>query len=173
MGKLIIVSGENDSGKSLFAENIVAKCSGRRYYIATMIPKTEENREKIKKHQKQRENLNFTTLEVPYNLVECKIDKDAAVLIEDVSNLLANNIFEKDRGADEVFCDILNLAQKCSLMVAVTISGFDSLGYDGETAMYIDSLNRINEKLKSEACVCVTMTDGKPVYEKGESYDIY
>lgn len=168
MGKLIIVSGKNDSGKSVFAESIVSKCSGKRYYIATMIPKTEENLGRIKKHRKQRENLKFTTLEVPYNLTECKIDKDSAVLIEDVSNLLANNIFEKGNGADEVLGDILNLLQKCRIMVAVTISDLDSSGYDKETSMYIDSLNKINENLKKEACVCVTMTDGDPVYEKGD-----
>ncbi len=173
MGKLIIVSGKNDSGKSLFAESIVSKRLGKRYYIATMIPKTEENLKRIKKHKKQRQNLNFTTLEAPYSLAESTIDKDAVVLIEDVSNLLANNIFEKGKGADEVFCDILNLAEKCSFTVAVTISELEASGWDEETSMYINSLNELNEKLKKEASVCITMADGKPVYEKGEGYDIY
>ena len=55
MGKLILVSGENNSGKSLFAENLVAKSTGKRYYIATMIAKTAQNRKRIQKHKKQRQ----------------------------------------------------------------------------------------------------------------------
>ena len=173
MGKLILVSGENNSGKSLFAENLVAKSTGKRYYIATMIAKTAQNRKRIQKHKKQRENLSFVTLEVPYSLSECNVEKDSVVLLEDVSNLVANNLFDKDRGHDGVFADILNLTDRCALVVAVTISGIVSSDYDGETAMYIDSLNNINERLKKEASVCINMADGKTVYEKGETDDIY
>ena len=43
MGTLILVAGENGSGKSRCAENIVAQTTGRRYYIATMQPCSEEN----------------------------------------------------------------------------------------------------------------------------------
>ena len=43
MGKLILVSGENSSGKSVFAESLFSKYSTKRYYIATMIPKTDDN----------------------------------------------------------------------------------------------------------------------------------
>lgn len=173
MGKLILVSGENSSGKSLFAENIVAKCDGKYYYIATMLPKTEDNYVRIEKHKKQREHLGFTTFELPYSLMGENMESDSVALLEDVSNLLANNIFEKNRGADEVFDDILSLVGKCRIVVAVTISGLQDCGYDKETAMYIDSLNEINQKLYDEALVAITMTNGKPVYEKGESYDIY
>lgn len=173
MGKLIFVSGENNSGKSLFAENMLSKCDGKRYYIATMIAKTQDNYERIEKHKKQREGKGFSALELPYSIADERIEADSAVLLEDVSNLLANNIFEKGKSADEVFEDILNLAKKSNILVAVTISGLENCQYDGETAIYIDSLNKINQRLYDEALVAVTMADGKPVYKKGESYDIY
>lgn len=173
MGKLIVVSGENNSGKSLFAENLIAKHKGKLYYIATMIAKTEDNRKRIQKHKKQRENLAFTTLELPYSLSEIEVEKDSAILLEDVSNLIANNIFDKGVESDKVLEDILNLTAKCSLVVAVTISHLVSSDYEGETAMYIDSLNKINEELKNSSYISVIMKDGKPVYEKGEENDIF
>ncbi len=173
MGKLIVISGKNDSGKSLFAENLIAKHKSKRYYIATMIPKTADNRNRIQKHKKQRENLAFTTLELPYSLSEVKVEKDSSVLLEDVSNLLANNIFDKGVESDKVLEDILNLTAKCSLVVAVTISHLVSSDYEGETAMYIDSLNKINEQLRNIACISVIMENGNPVYEKGEENDIF
>ena len=173
MGKLIVVSGENNSGKSLFAENLIAKHKGKLYYIATMIPKTEDNRNRIEKHKKQRENLAFTTMELPYTLSEINVEKDSAVLIEDISNLIANNIFDKGVQSDEVLEDILKLTSKCSLVVAVTISHLVSSDYEGETAMYINSLNKTNEELKNRACISVIMENGNPVYEKGEENDIF
>ena len=173
MGKLIVISGKNDSGKSLFAENLIAKYKGKRYYIATMIPKTADNCDRIEKHKNQRESLSFTTLELPYSLSEAIIEEDSAVLLEDVSNLLANNIFDKGVGCDKVLEDILNLTAKCSLVVAVTISHLVSSDYEGETAMYIDSLNKINEELRNRSCISVIMENGKAVYEKGEENDIF
>ena len=75
--------------------------------------------------------------------------------------------------SDKVLEDILNLTAKCSLVVAVTISHLVSSDYDGETAMYIDSLNKINEELRNRACISVIMENGNPVYEKGEENDIF
>ena len=172
MGKLIIIAGENNSGKSVFAENLAVRFSGKRYYIATMLPKTEENFKKIEKHIKQREKHDFTTLEIAYSLEKVPADSNTVILLEDISNLLANNIFERNRGTDAVLKEILTLAKKCKVLIAVTISELQNNGYDDETAKYIDSLNEINEHLADEALEVITMKNGKPIYEKGEEDDI-
>lgn len=173
MGNLILISGENGSGKSVFAEKTASSFGGKLYYIATMIPETADDHARIEKHKKQREGLGFTTLELPYGFSDVKFKTDPVILLEDVSNLLANNIFEKKKTADEVFDDIQSLAEKCKVVVAVTISGLKNDGYDEETAMYIDSLNKINKRLYDKASAAVKMIDGKPVFIKGEIYDIY
>jgi len=171
MGDLILISGENNSGKSVFAEKLIGQMKGKRYYIATMVPCTEDNYIRIEKHKKQREQFGFQTLEVPYCMQDAAVESDSVILLEDVSNLLANNIFEKNTGADYVFRDICNLLGRCRLVVAVTISGIKNNGYDAETSEYISSLNEINRKLFDISTVAITMKDEIPVYQKGENYE--
>lgn len=172
MGKLILVLGENNSGKSKFSEEMISKIEGNRYYIATMIPATDENYDRIKKHKKQREGLGFTTLELPYSLDVGMIDCNSVVLLEDVTNLLANNIFDKNKTADDVFYDIISLKEKCKLLVAVGISDLDENGYDKETEMYINGINELNQKLTDEAFTVIKMENKNPIYLKGEEYAI-
>ena len=131
MGTLIMISGANGSGKSRYAERIVARTTGERYYIATMRPCSEENLQRIEKHREQRKDLQFTTLECPYQVGAAAVERDGVVLLEDVSNLLANAMFE--RGGDEasVYADIEALCSRCRLLVAVTITGLRADGYDG------------------------------------------
>ena len=163
MGTLIMISGANGSGKSRYAERIVARTAGERYYIATMRPCSEENLQRIEKHREQRKDLQFTTLECPYQV---------GVLLEDVSNLLANAMFE--RGGDEasVYADIEALCSRCRLLVAVTITGLRADGYDGETAAYIRALNGLNQRLYDRAAAAVAMKDGAPFAEKGDLDEI-
>ena len=63
MGQLIVVFGTNRSGKSAYAEKLASRISRERYYLATMIPVNEENRQQVEKHRRQREAYHFHTLE--------------------------------------------------------------------------------------------------------------
>lgn len=169
MGVLILISGPNGSGKSSFAEQFIGKTHGERYYIATMIPHTDDNYLRIDKHRRQREQFNFHTLELPYKIGDAPVKKGDIVLLEDVSNLLANNIFEKGNGTEDVFCDICKLLKHCGVLTAVTISGLESAGYDEETEAYINSLNELNRKLFDMADAAVSMQDNE--LRKGDIYD--
>ena len=171
MGTLIMISGANGSGKSRYAERIVARTAGERYYIATMRPCSEENLQRIEKHREQRKDLQFTTLECPYQVGAAAVERDG-VLLEDVSNLLANAMFE--RGGDEasVYADIEALCSRCRLLVAVTITCLRADGYDGETAAYIRALNGLNQRLYDRAAAAVAMKDGAPFAEKGDLDEI-
>ena len=166
------VVGPNGSGKSRYAERIVARTTGERYYIATMRPCSEENLQRIEKHREQRKDLQFTTLECPYQVGAAAVERDGVVLLEDVSNLLANAMFE--RGGDEasVYADIEALCSRCRLLVAVTITGLRADGYDGETAAYIRALNGLNQRLYDRAAAAVAMKDGAPFAEKGDLDEI-
>ena len=55
----VFVSGGAKNGKSGFAQNLAVKLArgGKRYYVATMIPVDEEDRERIRKHVADRDGL--------------------------------------------------------------------------------------------------------------------
>ena len=161
---LVLISGSNNSGKSIYAEQLIAKTIGKRYYIATMRPFTEDN------HRAQRQGLGFDTLECPYQIGDVSVSSDGVVLLEDVSNLLANAMFEKGGSSDSVLRDICALADRCRILVTVTIAGLKDDGYDEETAAYINGLNDINRKLFEKASIAISMQDGTPVYQKGDAH---
>ena len=77
---LVLISGSNNSGKSIYAEQLIAKTIGKRYYIATMRPCTEDNHRRIKKHRAQRQGLGFDTIESRYQLGNAPVSSDGVVL---------------------------------------------------------------------------------------------
>lgn len=150
------IIGPNNSGKSSYAEKLIAGLPGaKRYYIATMIPYGEEGKERVNKHIKMREKLNMITVEDPYLERVSLIEEGSDVLLEDVSNLAANRLFEKRENCDKVVSsvieDIISLHNKTKNLIAVSIGGLKSEGYDEETTNYINSLNDINTKLEEIA----------------------
>ena len=171
MGKLILISGVNNSGKSIYGEQLAAKLDGPKYYIATMIPQTEENHRRIERHRRQRAGLGFQTLELPYMVSDAQVTVDSLVLLEDISNLLANAMFEQKRNMESVFQDVCVLCDRCRCVIAVTISGLGAEGFDVETISYINALNELNQKLYDQADAAVTMRDRIPYIEKGDVHE--
>lgn len=172
MGKIILISGGNGSGKSAFAEAMVGETAGKRYYIATMVPHGEENRQRIEKHRRQRAGLGFTTLELPRHIADASVGERDVVLLEDVSNLMANAMFDEGRSAESVAEDILALAERCRLLFVVTISGLSAEGYSGETSDYIAALQAVNDYLYERASAAVTLEGGAPRWQKGGEKDV-
>ena len=164
---LILISGPNDSGKSRFAEGLISRAAGDRFYIAAMIPKTEDNRRRIEKHILQRAGLGFTTLELPYRVGDAPVTSGSAVLLEDVSNLTANGFFDRGASAGDIVKDILALSRRCGTLIAVTISGLDPADYTGETAAYVSALAEVNRALLAHAALAAELDHGVPRYRKG------
>lgn len=172
---IVLVSGANGSGKSVCAERLAARLStGALYYIATMLPFGEEGERRIEKHRRQREQYGFTTVELPKGLSQITLPPKAVVLLEDVSNLLANTIFEGGGDGGDVFDELTLLCRSCRSVVMVTISGLEPLAeHDAGTRDYIAALNRLNDRLFELADAAVTMTEGQPVLTKGEENALF
>lgn len=146
----ILIIGPNNSGKSKYAESIIGELEGNsRYYIATMIPYGEEGKARVKKHLCMRKDLNFETIEDPYLEQTNKVLENSDVLLEDLSNLIANRMFEKGHGSsDTIVEELVLLNKKVRNLVVVSIGGIVAEGYDADTIKYINTLNDINEKLE-------------------------
>ncbi len=166
---LILILGENGSGKSAYAEKLVEHLGGPKYYIATMIPYGTEGAKRVKKHLAQRKDCGFVTLELPYVAKDAEVSPDSTVLLEDVSNLLANGMFERGYIWQDVKTDIIALRARCRILVAVTIQGLLAEKYQGETQTYIDALRLLNNALFQEADLVVQMQHKAPEIIKGET----
>lgn len=144
---MILIIGPNNSGKSKLAENIICENSNNKYYIATMKNEDGYNNERIERHRLMRASKGFFTIEEPFTLDNCEVDFDSSVLLEDASNLLANNIFIKNLGTNHVLKMIKRLDSRCKELVVVSIDGLNASEYEGETRNYIDELNTLNKEL--------------------------
>ena len=160
---ITLVAGGNGSGKSRYAEAQIAETQGPRVYIATMVSQNEENRQRIEKHRRQRAGLDFTTVEEPWQVSTVPVPEGAVVLLEDVSNLLANLVFSANGTREQALAEISRLADRCGQLVLVTITGLDANGYHGETAAYIRDLDWLNDRLAQMADQVIEMRDGEPV----------
>ena len=62
---IVLITGGAKNGKSSLAQNLAVKLAegGKRYYIATMIPSDQEDRERIRRHIADRDGMGFETVE--------------------------------------------------------------------------------------------------------------
>lgn len=151
-----LILGPNNSGKSLYAENLaVQNTEAPLIYLATMIPQNEENDKRIEKHKRQRFGKGFITIEEPWNIHTLEIPENGVVLLEDASNLLANGIFVHHSDVKEAYRRILTLAEKCRKLIIVNIDGLTTGDYDDETNAYICQMNELNRMLEKTASQCI------------------
>ena len=95
---LILVSGGSGSGKSEFAEGLVVSAGLKeRVYLATMQVWDQESVRRVERHRAMRAGKGFATLECPTGLERLEVPAGSAVLLEDLSNLSANEYFSDDR----------------------------------------------------------------------------
>ena len=171
---LKLVYGGSACGKSSYAEDCIMKFENLpRYYLATMQVFGEEERRKVARHQKLREGKGFTVLEYPQNVGEaaaCFRGKNAAVLLECMSNLVANEMFQSEtqKGAEEVASkvadDVLLLEKAAEALIVVSNSVFeDGMEYSESTMQYIKALGMVNCLLAEHAAEVVEVVAGIPV----------
>lgn len=153
-----LIYGPNSSGKSKYAEAVAVAAGGKLIYLATMVPQNEENLQRIEKHRIQRRDKGFQTVEAGWDIDKIEADSETVILLEDASNLVANGIFMHGADAQEALEAILNLANRCKMLIIVSIGGLSAEGYDAETANYIGQLNWLNEKLEEMADKVVEMS---------------
>lgn len=187
-----LVTGGSGSGKSAYAEKVI--CEKHRllcetienaplYYIADMVPYGRETEKKIEAHRKMRSGKGFSTLEwyvdLPGKLSDpdSPIRGDACVLLECVSNLTANEMYEsggaKNTGkdtADSVIKGVQMLKDRSAHLVVVTNDVFrESVPDSEEMKAYKDNLGTINRALAGMADRVTEVVFGVPVCIKTDS----
>ena len=165
---ILLVIGGSGSGKSAFAEaRTAAWPAHKKYYIATMQAGDAESQRRVARHRDQRAGLGFETVECPRNLGGFAPEPGAAVLLEDLPNLLANEMFGGG-DPDRILPDILSLADRCALLTVVTGDVFaDGVTYGAETAEYIRRLALLGQEIAAKADTVAEVAASLPCYLKG------
>lgn len=170
---LVLITGGSGSGKSAYAEErVLGFGKARRIYIATMFPFDEESLKRIERHRAMRRDKGFETVECYTDLRSAEIPEDSVVLLECMSNLVANEMFQdngaKENTVDAVLQGVKTLLSKARQVVIVTNEIFsDAVSYEEETKEYQKNLGKINQALAVLADEVVEVVYGIPVYGKG------
>lgn len=169
---LILITGGSKSGKSLMAENIISSYSGKKYYIATMEPFSDEAKNAIERHRKMRAGKGFETIEKYRDIETVQTRDDAIVLLECMGNLCANEMFSKtynENVSDKISNGIKKLSKRHRVLIVVTNEVFaDGVEYPHETMCYIKNMGEINRKISEYADVVIESIYGIPLVLKGK-----
>ena len=177
-----LVIGGSASGKSDYAERHVLslKGDGPRIYIAAMEPFGEEAQVRIARHHAMRRDRGFETIECYRNIGDVCLPEKSKVLLEDLGNLTANELFGADLPqadaygnlntehiaadlSDRIAAGIERLLTKCSHLTIVTNEVFSGgKEYEGETLTYLRVLAALNRKLAARADLVVEVVCGLP-----------
>ena len=170
---LILVIGGSGSGKSAFAESVVMGLKTRpNLYIATMYPFDEECHRRIARHRLMRRDKGFETLECYTGLKDAKIPSSGTTLLECMSNLTANEMYQENGSGDacvqEILKGIHHVLSHTEHLVIVTNEIFsDGIKYDPETTRYQQYLGEMNCELAKLADVVVEVVYSIPLVKKG------
>ena len=132
---MTLILGGSGGGKSAYAEDYLLRTAGdkKKYYIATMQIRDEEMQAKVDRHHRLRQGKGFTTIEQPtdWSRRSSKWNRQAAVLLECMSNLAANEMFSREQPVDRqtVIAKILQgmevLRKQADPLVIVTNNVFE------------------------------------------------
>ena len=175
--RLWLVYGGSGSGKSAWAEKaLLAQAKGRAVYLAAMENDGgPEAAARVARHRAMREQhgreagREFLTIERPVDAGGAAVEPGDSVLLEDLGNLLANEIWSPDgagalRAEERVFSGVLALLERAELLVVVSCDVFaGGVEYDAGTMAYIRSLASLHRRLAGLACQTVEVVCGIPV----------
>ena len=169
---LTLVIGGAASGKSLYAESLTLKLPLPRYYVATMQVWDEECAKRVQKHRAMRKEKQFETIESPISLDKIKIPNRGTVLLEDLGNLTANELYDPNGAgantAKTVLHGIETVYKQCEHLIIVGNEVFSGgMNYAGETDLYLKALAQIQNGIAARADHVCRVVCGIPVYYKG------
>ena len=175
----VLVSGGAKNGKSSYAQDLAVALSqgGKHYYVATMIPADDEDRERIRLHLLDRAGMGFETVECGRDILKCldMADPEGTFLLDSATALLLNELFP-----DPMSCEMdVQAACRCAedlvefargVKNAVIVSDYiysDAARYDEVTETYRKCLARIDRMLAKECDVVLEFACGNCIVHKG------
>ena len=164
-----LVIGGSASGKSEFAEQCMLSRPGQRIYLATMQVWDDESRARVRRHREARAGRGFATRECPFSLWETDIPAFSNVLLEDLDNLTANEMFSENGGGKEaVLQGVFSVLERCADLTVVAGEVYSGGSvYLDDTLSFLKTQAEITRALASRADRVVEVVCGLPNVLKG------
>ena len=184
----VFISGGCKNGKSYYAQkraqNMARELGKPLYYIATMIPRDEEDRARIRRHLAERDGWGFETLEQPMNLTALlenpNVDSTGVFLLDSVTAIMENEMFQRvesqgnglkgsnnieivydETAKDRVKADMVAFAKATGNTVFVSDGIYGDMGeYSESTEDYRKALAAVDRALASACDSVVEITYG-------------
>ncbi len=166
---LTLIVGGSASGKSEYAERMVMAQNGIHVYLATMEPWGEEGAARVEKHRTARSGRDFLTVERYTALNGLVLPQGSSVLLEDLGNLAANELFRQDGGGEVVVrAGLIHLMESSYDLTVVSNEVFTGgQTYEGDTLCYLKTLAGLNRWLAARADRVIEVSCGLPDIWKG------
>jgi adenosylcobinamide kinase / adenosylcobinamide-phosphate guanylyltransferase len=164
------VLGGARSGKSRFAEQLIADCGLERHYVATGRAWDQEMRDRIAQHRTDRGDL-WTTHEEPLDLADClsSIDAEDRAILVDCLTLWVTNLMMEERDMAMEFAGLRSFLSKARSRI-VLVSNEVGLGIVPENRMardFRDHAGRLHQMIAATAAEVYFIAAGLPLKLKG------
>ena len=174
MKKITLMIGGCKSGKSRHALELAEKLNSRRIFIATCIPFDEELKERISRHQQERDET-WKTVDVPINLPEAisAHDGNNTVLLVDCLTLWINNLLMASEDQSYVDQNVEKLLQslsraRCPVILVANEVGAGIVPENRLARLFRDAAGSANQRIAAAADQVIYMVAGIPMTIKGE-----
>ena len=174
---LTFIFGGSASGKSEYAEQYAAALAhslgAPLFYLATLCANDAESSQRIARHRQMRADKPFQTIEAPKEIGGITVPSNSVVLLECLSNLLANQMFSAETNSRAAACllrEIRQLQTRCRHLIVVSNEIFsDGACYDLSTTQYLADLGYLHQALCRTADEIYEVVCGIPnMHRKGE-----
>ncbi len=168
----ILITGGCRSGKSRQALTLARDFPGRKLYLATAEPLDEEMKERIRRHQSERDD-EWTTVEEPVRVAEVlqREGRSEGVIVVDCLTLWISNLLRNDLAPEAVLERVRTLAaagRTASALIVITNEVGAGIVPENELARkFRDLAGEANQILASRFDRVVHMVSGIPVFLKG------
>jgi adenosylcobinamide kinase/adenosylcobinamide-phosphate guanylyltransferase len=172
--EIVFVIGGCRSGKSKYALDMAEQMPGdKKIFIATCLPKDDEMKQRIARHQEQRSQT-WTTVEEPVHLHESitKISQKTTVILVDCLTLWVTNIMLETGDENKIESHVSKLIHALATAdgPVILVSNEVGTGIVPENKLarqFRDVMGQVNQAVAKTAGKVIWMVAGIPVTVKG------
>lgn len=167
MQRVIMVTGGQRSGKSMFAEKLALGMSEHPTYLATARVLDEEMRRRVEIH-KERRQFRWRNLETPLTVEGLTFQTDETVMVDCLTMWAMNWLFEKNENLDEAFSELKRQIEilkvtGISLIIVTNEIGLGGVSPNALQRKFTDLQGSINQYVASLSDEVYMLISGIPL----------